>query len=250
MKLGAVPHRLAKVARRKEEMKVSAEGIRTSIALGGVDLARIYSDVEAYYSARVSKYGATPLGVDWSCQATQNLRFVQLLRICDFSMPFALNDVGCGYGALCAFLHMRYPEARIDYLGVDLSRAMIGRARRRFAGPDRRFVVRKASPRIADYSVASGIMNVTVGHCRSMWEDFVAAVLRDMRRTSRRGFSVNFISDTPSNGSLPAVLYRTSAQPWIRYCESELGCSVETVGDYGMKEFTLLARCVQDSAEI
>src|SRR5712691_1641141 len=97
---------------------------------GGAEVQRICSDVEAYYDARVAKYGATPLGVDWSCQATQNLRFVQLLKICDFSTPFALNDVGCGYGALCAFLAMRAPDVGIDYLGVDLSKAMVSRARR------------------------------------------------------------------------------------------------------------------------
>jgi len=91
-------------------------------------LGDVLSDVEAYYSARVAKHGATPLGVDWSCWATQNLRFVQLLKLCDFSAPFALNDIGCGYGALAAHLAMRHADAEIDYLGVDLSQAMIRRA--------------------------------------------------------------------------------------------------------------------------
>ena len=191
--------------------------------------------------------------MDWSCQATQNLRFVQLLKICDFSATFDLNDVGCGYGALCAFLTMRHPESRIDYLGVDLSRAMIGRARRRFSGPDRRFVVGKASPRVADYSVASGIMNVNVGYSRTVWEDFVATMLRDMCRTSRRGFSVNFLAETAgaeaSADSLAVSLYRTSPERWIRHCERDLGCAVETIDNYGMREFTLLVRCNQPSAD-
>ncbi|WP_244549135.1 class I SAM-dependent methyltransferase [Bradyrhizobium canariense] len=157
-----------------------------------------------------------------------------------------MNDVGCGYGALCAFLAMRHPESEIDYRGVDLSRAMISRARRRFSGPNRRFVVGKASSRVADYSVASGIMNVTVGHSRAVWEDFIAATLRDMRRTSRRGFSVNFISDMTPVDQRSASLYYTSAESWISYCERELGCSVETIDDYGMREFTLLVHCNQD----
>lgn len=220
----------------------------SAVRTGVVDVGQIYSDVEAYYAARVAKYGATPLGVDWSCEATQSLRFVQLLKICDFSAPFSLNDVGCGYGALCAFLAMRYPKARIDYLGVDLSKAMISRARRRFAAPGRRFVVGKASPRLADYSVASGIMNVNVGYSRAVWEDFVAAMLGDMRRNSRRGFSVNFMRDSPTAGegsddSLATCLYRTSPSRWISYCQDQLGCSVETLESYGMKEFTLLVRC-------
>lgn len=226
-------------------MRASAEG--GAIALGDNTFGRVYSDVEAYYGARIAKHGATPLGVDWSCEATQNLRFVQLLKVCDFSAPFALNDVGCGYGALCAFLIMRHSESRIDYLGVDLSRAMISRARRRFSRPDRRFAVGKASPRVADYSVASGIMNVNVGYSRAVWEDFVAAMLRDMRLTSRRGFSVNFMTEmarteTPAD-PLAVSLYRTRPERWVRYCEQYLGCAVEIIENYGMREFTLLVRC-------
>ena len=144
--------------------------------LGASVPARVYSDVEAYYSARVAKHGATPLGVDWSCWATQNLRFVQLLKLCDFSELFALNDIGCGYGALAAYLAARHPKSEIDYLGIDLSQAMIRRARRRFSGAGRRFAT-SSTVRIADYSVASGVMNVSLGHPREVWEDFVATIL-------------------------------------------------------------------------
>jgi SAM-dependent methyltransferase len=207
-------------------------------------LSGVYAGVEAYYSARVAKHGATPRGVDWSCQATQYMRFVQLLKLCDFSAPLSLNDIGCGYGALCAYLAMRHAGSAIDYLGVDLSRAMISRARRRFRSPDRRFVVGKTSPRVADYSVASGIMNVNVGYSRSAWEDFIASMLSDIRRASRRGFAVNFVAETAVvTESQAAILYRTDPEPWVRYCEQELGCAVEVLDNYGMREFTLLVRC-------
>lgn len=233
-------------------MTTAGEGRRTSLALDDGPLGRVYADVEAYYEARVARFGATPLGVDWSCQATQELRFVQLLKNCDFTASFQLNDIGCGYGALCAFLDRRYPESGIDYLGVDLSRAMISRARRRFSRPARRFRVGKAAPRSADYSVASGIMNVNVGYTRGVWEDFIAAMLRDMRQTSRRGFSVNFMTTAAAAGtaddSRKASLYTTDPEPWVRYCEHELGCAVELIDNYGMREFTLLARCDKISA--
>jgi SAM-dependent methyltransferase len=235
-------------------MTSGLERVEMGTRLGGAEFQRVYSDVEAYYGARVAKYGATPRGVDWSCQATQSLRFVQLLRICDFAAPFALNDVGCGYGALCALLDLRYPDARIDYLGVDLSRAMVSRARRRFRRADRRFAVGKASPRLADYSVASGVMNVNVGYSRVVWEGFIAGMLQDMRRTSRRGFSVNFMSDVIAASEAPddssaTRLYRTSPERWVPYCENALGCSVETLDNYGMREFTLLLRCQENLAD-
>lgn len=227
-------------------MTLATAPTRASGERGQTHFDEAYAGVEAYYSAKIRKYGATPRGVDWSCQATQELRFVQLLKICDFSAPFSLNDLGCGYGALCAFLERRYPQAGIDYLGIDLSQAMIRRARTRFASPSRRFTVRKTGRRLADFSVASGIMNVNVGHSRVSWEVFVAEMLTELRRISRRGFSVNFVTEKPESsavsGTTAAELYCTSPERWACYCERELGCTVETLDNYGMKEVTILAR--------
>ncbi|WP_315753440.1 MULTISPECIES: class I SAM-dependent methyltransferase [unclassified Bradyrhizobium] len=206
----------------------------------------ICSDVDAYYTACVARHGATPRGVDWSCEATQGLRFVQLMKLCDGSAPFSLNDIGCGYGALVPFLAARYPTCEIDYLGIDLSRAMISRARRRFAGPQRRFVVAAESPRIADYSVASGIMNVNVGYPRQAWESYIKCLLRQMFATSRRGFGVNFMrahgDDDEASDAATARLYWTTPEIWAAHCEREFAAPVEVIGGYGMKEFTLLVR--------
>jgi len=215
-------------------------------------LDAICSDIDAYYTACVARHGATPRGVDWSCEATQGLRFVQLLKLCDASVPFSLNDVGCGYGALVPFLAARFPSCEIDYLGLDLSRAMISRARRRFAGPQRRFVVAAQSPRIADYSVASGVMNVNVGYSREAWESYVGTVLQRMFVTSRCGFSVNFMyaagGEMDGHPEAPR-LYRTTPATWAGYCERELQATVEIVDNYGMKEFTLLVRRNSDTGQ-
>jgi hypothetical protein len=70
-----------------------------------------------------------------------------------------------------------------------------------------------------------------------------------MRRASRRGFSVNFISaDGNTANDLADGLYRTTARRWIDFCEGELGCSVETIDGYGMREVTLLIRCNEPAA--
>src|SRR5690242_10985469 len=85
--------------------------------------------VRNYYSDRVGKFGATPLGVDWPSVASRNHRFVQLLKIGDFGERFSLNDFGCGYGALLAYLAWRHPATLIDYHGIDISQSMIEAAR-------------------------------------------------------------------------------------------------------------------------
>jgi len=205
-------------------------------------LRPVHARIEAYYADKIARHGASPRGVDWTCVATQELRFVQLLKLCDFSRPFSLNDVGCGYGALVGFLARRHPQADIDYLGVDLSTAMISRARRRHRGvPGRRFVVGSGIPRIADYAVASGVMNVMLDHPRALWEEFVADTMRRMHASSRRGFAVNFMAEK-SDGSGTEGLYRTQPRRWTSFCRQALGGSVEVVGGYGMREFTLLVR--------
>ena len=195
----------------------------------------LYAGVEAYYSDRLARHGAIPLGVDWSCEATQQLRFVQLLKLWDFARPCSLNDLGCGYGALAVFLAERYPNAEIDYLGIDLSRPMIARARRRHRGkPKTRFTVARTLPRPADYTVASGIMNVKLDQPLDLWENFVRTTLEDMHRSSRLGFAVNFMT-TPTREAPPEQLYCPSPDRWVRYCEDILGCNVTIIDAYGLR---------------
>ena len=206
-------------------------------------LADVYAGIERYYSARVAKYGATPPGVDWTCMPTQELRFVQLLKLCDFAEPFSLNDLGCGYGALLAYLARSHARANVDYLGIDLSAAMIRRARRLWRNHDQAtFVVANDSRRIADYSVASGIFNVILDQPVRLWQHFVATTLSRMHATSRRGFAVNFMTRPARGKAARPGLYCISPEPWIRYCEQKLGAKVELITEYGLREFTLLAR--------
>lgn len=195
--------------------------------------------VRTYYSAAIERHGPTPRGVDWQCSASQQLRFVQLLKVCDFAAPFSLNDFGCGYGALLDYLAFRHGDTPIDYRGIDISPNMIEAARTlRPGSPAAEFVLGEACQRVADYSLASGVFNVRLDCRRKEWEIYVESILRDLRESSRRGFSVNFMRPgrAPTKG-----LYRSPPERWTAFCEKELGCSVELVEDYGLREFTLLA---------
>jgi SAM-dependent methyltransferase len=207
-------------------------------------LADVYAGIEEYYSARVTKYGATPPGVDWICVPTQELRFVQLLKLCDFSKPFSLNDLGCGYGALLAYLAKRHARATIDYLGVDLSPAMIRCARRvwRKHKQAKFALANEEGLRIADYSLASGIFNVMLDQPLNLWGQLIAKTLSQLHATSRFGFAVNFMTiPAPGEATRPG-LYRISPEPWITFCEQQFGARAELLTGYGLREFTLLVR--------
>ncbi|SFU99860.1 Methyltransferase domain-containing protein [Polaromonas sp. YR568] len=207
-------------------------------------LAALYAGIDRYYTHKVNVHGATPLGVDWPSHSTQELRFEQLLRVCDMAAPFSLNDIGCGYGALLAFLARQKKRTRIDYLGVDLSASMVAHARRLWhEHPETEFVAAKASPRVADYSVASGIFNVKLSQPLALWETFVEETLADMHKSSRKGFAVNFLAPPAGDNKSPPELYRTAPERWQRHCEQSFGARVEVLHAGGLQdEYTLLVR--------
>jgi SAM-dependent methyltransferase len=202
----------------------------------------IRSRVRAYYSEAIDQHGPTPLGVDWPNAASQYLRFLQLLRICDFDRAFSLNDFGCGYGALLEYLMLRHRGARIAYNGIDLSPSMIAAADKRWAKrPHTTLRVASRCLKMADYSVASGVFNVRLGQPVEAWEAYVAQILHDLFNHSRMGFAVNFMLPH-DNAPSESELYRTRRSRWLNYCRKELGCTVEPLTGYGLREFTLLAR--------
>jgi SAM-dependent methyltransferase len=197
--------------------------------------------VRTYYSGRLRRHGPTPLGVDWPNAISQHLRFVQLLKLCDFESAFSLNDFGCGYGALLEFLAVRHGGAEIDYRGIDLSPVMVTAARKCWSDrQDAKFTVGSRCGRRADYSLASGIFNVRLGHPVAEWEAYVEQILSDLHESSRVGFAVNFMRPHDTL-SMEDELYRIEPPRWIDFCE-RLGGSIELIGDYGLREFTLLIR--------
>lgn len=210
---------------------------------GAPALAALHGRIARYYTARIERHGPTPAGVDWPEARTQELRFAQLLRVCDPGGRFSLADIGCGYGALVGYLERTSPHATIDYLGVDVSAAMIVRAKKLWRGnPRAEFEVGSGSPREVDYSLASGIFNVRIDEPMRLWQRFVAETLRAMSASSRRGFAVNFLTPLPRGTDMVPELYRPVPKRWAGFCEAELGCRVELVENYGLREITMLAR--------
>lgn len=205
-------------------------------------LPGLRAEIDRYYSEKVRAYGPTPAGVDWSCLPTQELRFVQLLKLCDFRQPFSINDIGCGYGALLSFLGKRHRQSQVDYLGIDLSAVMIEKATSGWRRSRRgKFAIGHAAPRIADYCVASGIFNVKLDQPIDGWEAFIAQTLDGMHACSRVGFAANFLSLRPTDEATPG-LYCAPPERWGSYCEETFGARVTVLSGYGMREFTLHVR--------
>ncbi|GAB2602711.1 hypothetical protein GCM10027034_39780 [Ramlibacter solisilvae] len=198
------------------------------------------ADIARHYDRKVLAFGATALGIDWPTLSSVHARLLTLLEAGDLGAGARLNDLGCGWGAALEVIDHLLPAAPIDYLGIDVAPAMVRTARTRWAKrPRTRFAVGASCPRVADYSIASGIFNVKLSHPAADWEQHVREVLTDMHRHSAGGFGANFMLPTVATRSVPE-LYCTEPEPWVRFCEQLPGRAVRVAPVPGLSEFTLL----------
>jgi SAM-dependent methyltransferase len=206
-----------------------------------VPLEPLLKLVERYYSAKLAEHGAVPAGVDWNSEASQELRFEQLLKVCDLGSPFTINDYGCGYGALALYLQER--GFRFSYTGFDISGRMIERARELVGESGKfRFVETEDELERGDFTVASGIFNVRLDAEDEVWEEHVLATLDRLDELSERGFAFNMLTSYSDAERMRADLYYAEPRAMFDHCKRRFSRWVALLHDYGLYEFTILVR--------
>jgi SAM-dependent methyltransferase len=201
-------------------------------------------EVASYYAEKLAEHGDTPRGVDWNGEESQMVRFTQLCKIIDPKpRNFSLNDLGCGYGALLDYLRDMY--ANFTYLGVDISNEMIKAAEKKHAALDQaRFITSSEPGQVADYGVASGIFNVSLGRSDGEWFDYLQATLDVLDRTSSLGFAFNCLTSYSDNDKKCDYLYYADPCRLFDLCKRRYSRQVGLLHDYGLFEFTILVRKV------
>lgn len=198
-------------------------------------------EVSRYYGQRLAAHGPSPQGVDWNGAESQRLRFAQVLRVCEGADAFSLNDIGCGYGALFEYLNEQH--RRCDYLGVDISEAMIAKANELHRGSAGcRFVVGASAGRIADYAVASGIFNVKLSVEDAAWHAYILETLQQIDAQSRRGFAFNCLTTYSDAALIRDHLFYADPCEMFDYCKTRFSRNVALLHDYGLYEFTVIVR--------
>src|SRR5438876_1308354 len=201
----------------------------------------LLKDVAQYYSEKVSRYGATPEGVDWNSERGQIIRFEQLLRICSREAWFTLNDFGCGYGALLAYI--RSSDYRATYCGLDISETMILQAQRIYDGAEHAsFVTDIALMSRADYTVASGTFNVKLDTSSADWAAYIFETLGDLDALSAKAFAFNMLTSYSDADKMRPDLYYGDPCFFFDYCKRTYSRQVALLHDYGLYEFTILVR--------
>ena len=199
---------------------------------------RIERAVAEYYSRKFEAFGATAQGADWNSTDSQELRFAQLLKLVDPSVPFCLLDFGCGYAALARYLESA--GRNFEYHGYDISLTMKEAALAlhpnfRFYGPG------EPLPSV-DYVVSSGIFNVRLDTDREDWGEYILATLSEMNRLSSKGFAFNCLTAYADEPKKRSELYYADPLFLFHHVKQNYSPQVALLHDYGLYEFTILVR--------
>jgi SAM-dependent methyltransferase len=195
--------------------------------------------VERYYSQKITEYGATPQGVDWNGEASQNIRFDALTKIINRE-SFSILDYGCGYGALLTFLTQRHKQFR--FFGYDLSVQMIDHAKKIHKSSAARWSSSKSELSTSDFVIASGIFNVKQDTDVNGWTSYVIETLHQIDSLSTYGFAVNLLTVYSDSDKMKPHLYYADPLFLFDYAKKNFSKSVAILHDYPLYEFTLLVR--------
>jgi SAM-dependent methyltransferase len=201
----------------------------------------IVEPVRKYYEAKLLQHGATPGGVDWNSDTSQRLRFEQFERLFADQRDPRIVDYGCGYGALVDYLRGR--GRTWDYVGFDVSPAMIEAARQGHAGDARaRFVGDRSELEPGDLVVASGIFNVRLAVSDAAWLAYMLDTIHDLASLGCGGFAFNALTSYSHRERQRPDLYYADPRVLFDFCKRTFSKRVALLHDYPLFEFTILVR--------
>ncbi len=202
----------------------------------------ILNSVEKYYTEKILKHGATPAGVDWNSQISQELRFEQLVKVFSAEKEmFSILDYGCGYGSMYEFLKIRYND--FEYTGFDISQEMIKNADA--LHPTNKKVAWQTSLNDSnenDFVISSGIFNVRQEISDKDWENYIIETLHRFDKFSNKGFSFNALTKYSDAEFMKDYLYYADPLFLFDYCKTNFSKYVSLLHDYKLFEFTIIVK--------
>jgi SAM-dependent methyltransferase len=152
-----------------------------------------------------------------------------------------LIDYGCGYGALADHLVLRNRHL-CEYIGYDIAGPMLEAARsaaRPLVGC--RFVGRGDPLPAADYCLASGVFNVSLGTDPDVWFRYMTRVWDHMHDLGRVAFAFNCLS-AQAGADRTGHLYHADPARVLAHCRRRYSPRVSLLHDYPLPEFTVVVR--------
>jgi hypothetical protein len=197
--------------------------------------------IKNYFKQRLATYGATSRGVDYNSTESQELRFVQLIKIIDVSKKYSLLDFGSGFGAMYDYLHRCGHD--LHYIGYDIVASMIEKGRELHPNnPDCWFTTRIEEAPMADYSVSCGTFNMKLDAGMDAWTGIVIECLHQMDVHSLKGFSFNMLTKYSDADKMRPDLYYGDPLFFFDYSKRNFSKNVALLHDYRLYDFTIMVR--------
>ncbi len=204
---------------------------------------KIINQVLDYYNEKLETFGATPRGVDWNSEESQELRFTKLLEIVEtFKLDFSVLDYGCGFGAMYPFMRKIFVND-FSFTGFDISENMIQKAKENFANDLKSQWCFSLSENCeSDYVIASGIFNVRLKNKKDEWGKYILETLTEMNKYAKKGFSFNMLTSYSDKEFMKEYLYYADPLFYFDFCKKNFSKYVTIMHDYPLYEFTILVK--------
>ena len=149
----------------------------------------------------------------------------------------AVNELGCGYGALFKFL-LDAGFRVTCFTGYDISVAMLEAARRFLEDERVELIHAESVTREADYSFASGIFNVKFDTSETAWRAHVERTLHNLNDRSKKGFAFNLLSNYVDYRE--DHLFYGDPCYYFDFCKRHFSKKVSLLHDYDLWEWTMI----------
>ena len=203
--------------------------------------SNLTESVSDYYTNKLENFGVSPKGVDWNGAESQEIRFEKLSLIYRDLDNFSVCDLGCGYGAM--YSHLESKAKDFQYVGVDISEAMLTAAKENLKNKTNTFFSQYINDIIpVDYVVASGIFNVKLDFSIKHWEEYIIETIADMNDASTKGFAFNCLTSHSDVTHMKEKLYYGNPAFFLSHVLDNYSKNVTLLHDYGLYEFTVLVR--------
>ncbi|MFH1524485.1 MAG: class I SAM-dependent methyltransferase [Chloroflexota bacterium] len=197
--------------------------------------------VKGYFTEKLETYGATHRGVDYNSTESQEIRFLQLIKVIDASQKYSLLDFGSGYGGMYDYL-VRIGH-NLHYVGYDIAESMVLKGRELHPNnPDCWFVTDIHKVPVLDYAVVSGTFNMKLDADFEAWTKIVIEALRQMDTHASKGFSFNMLTKYSDSDRMRPDLYYADPLFFFDYCKRNFSKDVALLHDYTLYDFTILVR--------
>jgi SAM-dependent methyltransferase len=204
---------------------------------------RPYEELSVAIEESVERNGPTPAAVwlDRRDALRNGLRRCEaIFRMLEDAPDFSVLDLGCGPGLALPYLDERHGARMRDYLGVDISPALLDVARRQH--PGRRFEERDiiAAPlpeRSFDFVGINGVLTARYTLSHEAMEAFAREFLASAWASTGQALSFNVMS--PFVDWTRDDLFHWPVEQALGFCIGHLSRHVNVIADYGLYEYTV-----------